>query len=416
MTAQPTSPPVGLDYLLFDPTPFAFPRPVVPLLAPLQTRDLRWRPTRRPAWAANGRLYARARYALFDAFRLSGVGPGGGLLAPALHCRTMLDPALALGAPVQLFALRPDLSPDMADVERQLRQASVPVKAVLMTHFFGLAQDLAPLAALCRQWGAALVEDCAHALPLQSAQVGLDPADQNGAAGQMGRTGQWCVASPYKFFACEDGGALWSGSGQALPDLPALQRPGLRRQWQQWRLLRARARVPAQPPRAALDLGLSLPQSNALASASRQQGVSPDFDLRSTRLACSPLSRCIIDHTDIAGLLRRRRDNFSAWHQALQGSIDLQTPWTRLGPHDTPYAFPVLLNAQPASRFAALKRAGLPIWRWDSLAASDCATSAAYRQRLLQLPCHQALTATQMAWMIDTLRQVVATPVQATSP
>ena len=41
MTAQPTSPPVGLDYLLFDPTPFAFPRPVVPLLAPQMPLE-RW--------------------------------------------------------------------------------------------------------------------------------------------------------------------------------------------------------------------------------------------------------------------------------------------------------------------------------------------------------------------------------------
>ena len=406
MIAQPAPALGGLDYLLFDPAPFAFPRPQVPLLAPLNLSALHWRRTGRdpvPAWAPDGRLYTRARYAMLDAFRLSGVGPAGALLAPAFHCRTMLDPALALNAPVQLFALLADLSPDLGDVERQLREAKVPVKAVVMAHYFGMAQDLAPLAALCRQWGARLIEDCAHGLPLKAAQA------------RMGRMGHWCVSSPYKFFACEDGGALWSGTGEPWPALASLRRPSVRKQLQQMRWLRARGQVPARPASRALDMAISSPQSLALASACHQSGPSADFDLRSADQACAPLSRWIIGHSDIDALLRQRRKNFAAWSQALRGLDGLQTPWASMGPQDTPYAFPVLID-QPAPRFAALKRAGFPIWRWDSLASSHCATSASYRQRLFQLPCHQALTPAQMDWMIDTLRGVLAAPLRAAVP
>lgn len=407
-TALPTPPhrptPASLEYQLFDPAPYAFRPPLVPLLAPLQSPMLRWLPAKAglaPAWASHGRLYHRARYALMDAFRLSGVGPGGALLAPAFHCRTMLDPALALDAPVCLFALQADLTANLADVERQLRDARVPVKAVLMAHYFGRSQDLASLAALCRQWGATLIEDCAHALPLQS------------PAGGMGRQGRWCVASPYKFFACADGGALWAGGGEPLPLLPDLQPPAWRTQLRLLQGLRARSQYPARPESRGIDTSVSPAQSAALACARQLAGPSTDFDVQRARHACAPLSRWIIGHSDIPALLQRRRENFTTWVQALQGLAGITLPWSQLGPHDTPYVFPVVVD-QPAHRFAALKRAGLPIWRWDSLAASACATSAAYRLSLLQLPCHQALTPAQMRWMIDTLRAVLATPLPTT--
>ena len=403
--------PSALDYLLFDPAPFGFPAPVLPLLAPLRRGALQWpapagRP--QPAWSGNGRLYSRARYALHDAYRLCGVGQSGTLLAPAYHCRTMLDPALALGGPIGLYHLQADLTPDLGDIAQRIQQAAVPVRALLAAHFFGLRQDFAALAALCRQHGVALIEDCAHALPLRH------PA--NG----MGSTGTWCVASPYKFFPCDDGGVLWPGSGQAWPSAPALpplQPPGWRAVAGQWRnqLRRLRQRPPPSPvPLAAGAAAAALPPLSAagrraLALHQRLQGPSADYQPTRERLACSGLSRWLIAHADIHQIVTRRRANFLQWVAAVQGLPQAQAPWQRLGAHDTPYMFPLWID-QPEQRFPALKRAGLPIWRWDSLAASSCATSAGYRLHLLQLPCHQGLSAADMDWMINTVHRVLAMP------
>ena len=392
---------VAMDYLLFDTGPFGFPAPRVPITAALRRGALRgWGRTddAQPAWGPTARFYSRARYALRDAFVLCGVGPNGGVLVPAYHCRTMLDPALALGAPVALYAIKADLSVHIADVARQLASAIQPIKAVLAPHFYGQAQDLGELAALCRQHGAALIEDCAHALPLRSPSNG------------MGSTGDYCIASPYKFFPCEDGGVLWRGDGQPLPALPPLRRPSLRTELGQWRSLQAkgRARSPGTPfaPEPGGLAPLTPAERDAQQVAVRQPGCSSDYLSARQGLACSRLSQWLIGQADVAALLARRRSHYLRWVQAVQGLPNATVLRPQLGANDTPYMFALQL-AQPERHFAALKRAGLPMWRWDNLAASHCEVSMNYRLALVQLPCHQGLTDADLAWMIGVLGGVL---------
>ena len=395
-----------MQYQLFDPSPHRFPPPRLPLLAPLSWDAIHcWRDPQAPvpAWQPSKqqrpRLYSRARYALRDAYQLSGVGPNGALLAPSYHCRTMLDPALQLGAPVQLYALQANLQADLADIARQLVAAPTPIKAVLAPHYFGLPQDLRALAALCAKHDAELIEDCAHALPLR--QPG------NGMGNGMGTTGTWCVASPYKFFPCEDGGALWSGSGQPLPPLMPLSKLNLRGELRQWRRLRARSR---RPKLELVQTGPSAPAEDphfiGRASCVNLQGSSPDYHPAQQSSACSMLSRWIIGHANIDRIVTRRRDHYQSWAREVQTLANASALFPALGVGATPYMFPLLLD-QPHKHFAALKHAGLPIWRWDSLAQSHCPTAADYRLRLLQLPCHQALSEADLAWMFATLRTIL---------
>ncbi|MBK8121807.1 MAG: hypothetical protein IPK39_23725 [Sulfuritalea sp.] len=90
-----------LEYLIFDPSAFGFPKPRVPPL-PDTLACLSLSAQASAIWspASNIRHFTRGRYALREAYRLAGIGPGSALLAPAYHCRTMLDPALALGGEV----------------------------------------------------------------------------------------------------------------------------------------------------------------------------------------------------------------------------------------------------------------------------------------------------------------------------
>jgi dTDP-4-amino-4,6-dideoxygalactose transaminase len=69
--------------------------------------------------------------------------------------------------------------------------------------------------------------------------------------------------------------------------------------------------------------------------------------------------------------------------------------------------FPLRI-AQPEAHFLPLKQLGLPIWRWDSIAASNCPTANDYRLHLLHLPCHQSLDDNEMAWMIAAIGKVGA--------
>lgn len=71
-----------------------------------------------------------------------------------------------------------------------------------------------------------------------------------------------------------------------------------------------------------------------------------------------------------------------------------------------PYMFPLYLE-RPDPDFFLLKKMGLPIFRWDEMAVSECAVAADYRLRLLHLPCHQTLSEQQMQWMISVLGEVL---------
>lgn len=392
-----------LDYLLFDPEPFDFPPARIPVMPPLRFGAIRRRSDVRavPAWGAAARFYGRGRYALHDAYQLSGVGSAGALLAPAYHCRTMIDPALALGAPVRFYALDEALRPDLSDMARQLSEPGTPVKAVVASHFFGMAQDLREIAALCERRGVALVEDCAQSLPLS--------APTNG----MGKTGTWCVASPWKFYPCEDGGVLWAGVGHMV-DLPRLRKPSLRaelselsRMWRHAQVSRGSGETrPPAPSRAP-----TREEIDAQSIARRITGPSRDYAPEREPLGCSAISRWIVAHTDSAELLAKRRANYERLAAAAKDFPRARALRPMLGANDTPYMFPLLIE-EPDGRFPALKRAGLPIWRWDSLASSHCLTATSYRLRLLHLPCHQALTDADLDWMVRTL----ATVLGASSP
>ena len=69
--------------------------------------------------------------------------------------------------------------------------------------------------------------------------------------------------------------------------------------------------------------------------------------------------------------------------------------------------FPLYLE-MPDPHFYYLMRLGVPVWRWDSIAVSDCPTANDYRMHLLHLPCHQSLDEKQMDWMIAAVRKVGA--------
>ena len=111
----------------------------------------------------------------------------------------MLDPALALNAEVHLYPLQADLSPDLVALDLLLARIQKPVKALLATHYFGIVRDFCGLRQWCVDRHIVLIEDCSHVL-----------FTENFRAPGSGIHGQFVVSSPYKFFACDDGGLLYA--------------------------------------------------------------------------------------------------------------------------------------------------------------------------------------------------------------
>jgi hypothetical protein len=394
---------MALDTLIFDPSPCGFPEPRAPLL-PAGLDGIAPRSVEPWAPAAHFRHFARGRYALHAACRLAGVGPGAALLAPAYHCRTMLDPALALAGEVILYPLAADLSPDLAAIETLARRSPFPAKALLAAHFFGFAQDFSALADWCAARGIALIEDASHALFCA----------QHRPAG-IGTQGAFVTGSPYKFLPCPDGGLLFARDAAALDPLSPLAPPWraeLRGLADLGRRLaaRRRARAACDPARVEAELAAAA-RAQQTAAAARElrsaAGCSPDYRAAEANLGPLRASRALCRRPDIARIAERRRDNYLRWLAATMNLPYCRPLFPELPAGCIPYMFPLLIDA-PATRFGLLKRIGLPIWRWDSLAVSGCATAGDYRLRLLHLPCHPSLDGNPLAWMTAALRKVGA--------
>lgn len=395
-----------LEYISFDPAACGFPRPRVPVL-PQPTRDsFRWASQAAPAAllnAPNAVFFSRARYAMAQAYRLSGAGPDHPVLVPAYHCRTMLDPAITLGADILLYPLGRDLSPDIDGLAHMLRQTRQRPSALLATHFFGFAQPIAALQTLCEEHELVLIEDCSHALFLPALPGGI------------GKTGRYCVASPYKFFPIEDGGVLWANEDATLAGVTT-HAAGVKAQIRGF--ARAAQRLftplpaPSSYPSERRDDAAQCEPSEFHDIHRRHQSNDPSrqYDSRAEATDCLRVSRILLRHTEVARIVERRRANYGRWSAAVAHLPRCFALKPELTDACVPYMFPLLID-RPDIDFQRLKFLGMPVWRWDDMAVSACDVAMNYRSRLLHLPCHQELSAAQMNWMIQTVVQTMNEPV-----
>lgn len=426
-----------LSFHRFDPSPCAFPAPRVALLPRFSLAGMVLGAPVRPGTAffrQESRFYRRGRYALLEAFRLAGVGPQGALLAPAYHCRTMLDPAQRLAAEVRLYPLNADLTPDLTALAALCAAPGAPVRALLLTHYFGFAQPAAAVARWCAERRIALIEDCSHAF------FGEAEGLSGQALGTFGSFGDYAVASPWKFFPCADGGVLVANRGAALPGAPArggavaelkadvkavlgsLRGRGAFRQRGDFadagdssasRASSASGEAPGQLRRRLAQFAAT-PAAPAVEGVA-MGGLSPHYRPEDEGRAGLRASRLLMRATDVPRLIARRRRHYAAWVQGVAGLAAARPLRPTLPDSCVPYMFPLLID-HPEFHFALLKRLGVPIWRWDEMALSACPVSAAYRLRLLHLPCHQDLSAADMAWMIAALRAVLELPLPGGAP
>jgi perosamine synthetase len=381
----------------FDAVGCGFPPPRVPLLPVLRRGDLTLGRTAsaRALDGAGVRHFARGRYALHAAYRAAGVGAAGALMAPAYHCRTMLDPALALGGAIVFYAVDEDLRPDLAAIAALLARAHPPVKAMLVPHYFGFrqpAETMAALDGLCRSHGVTLIEDCSH---------GFQIALENGPRCEQ-ETGRMVVASPYKFFPCPDGGTLWANPAQLDPAVPSTAAGPVN----EFKAL-ANALAHGRPgTRLGAAKGAGAPAARGLEHTESGELISIHYQRRHEHQRGLALSRWIVRHARHDDATAKRRANYRRWLAATGALRGARALYGELPPDCTPYMFPLLIDT-PDPHFFQLKQLGMPVWRWDDMAVSDCRAAANMRLHLLHLPCHQSLSDAQMNWMTSTLAQVV---------
>ena len=122
---------------------------------------------------------------------------------------------LAIGA--EPFFMDVNLDSRCATLDEVARALDAGVKAVVVTHLYGLAApDIAAIASLCAGRGVPLFEDCAQA---------------HGAMVDGKRTGTFGVASSFSFYPTKNLGALGDGGAVVTSDAAIAQRMRALRQY-----------------------------------------------------------------------------------------------------------------------------------------------------------------------------------------
>ena len=380
-------------------------------LAPVLSRGTFGAPHRPPAASVLGagdvRMVTSGRIAIALALREMHVGAGDTVLVPAYHSMSMIPPVLACGARVVFYKVGPDAQVDLADIAARL---DATVKVLMVTHYFGIAQNMAALRALCDKNALFLLEDCAHCF---FGEHEGKPA---------GSWGDYAIASSMKFFPIYEGGCLVSarhvlrtpptvsaGKGfevkaclnalensfayGRLPLVHALLWLPLKLKAALWGRLKQRA-APALT-------GTLTPSSS---------DSSYEFDARWLDKRASWFSRTVIAHASHARIVARRRANYLQLQQALVGLPGCRPLFAALPDGACPWLFPLLVDA-PQPLFERLLAARVPMTRFAETlwpGAEMCANSAALSRQVIAFPVHQELRADEVAWMTVAIRAALA--------
>jgi perosamine synthetase len=382
-------------------------RPRAPL-APVLSRSTFGAPhAPRPASvldAGAARMVTSGRIAIALALREMKVGPGDAVLVPAYHSMSMIPPVLACGARALFYKVGLDARVDLTDVAAKLDPS---VKAIMVTNYFGIAQQLSVLRAFCDSHGLQMLEDCAHCFF----------GEHEGRA--VGSWGDYAIASSMKFFPVYEGGCLVSarhalrapalasaGAGfEAKACLNALENSFA---YGRLPLLRAALWLPLQLKAALWGMLKRRRAPDAAALTPSSSDSSFEFDARWLDKRSSWFSRHIVARASHARIVQRRRANYLQLQQALAGLPGCRPLFAALPEGACPWLFPLLVDA-PQPLFERLHAAGVPMTRfaetlWPGVDASVCVNSAELSRRVIALPVHQELRADELAWMTLTVR------------
>lgn len=339
-------------------------------------------------------FFSFGRYALAEALRRAGAGPGTAVLLPAFHCRSMVESVVHLNAEVRFYPVTADLQPDFAAARALVGDGKV--RAMVLTHYFGFVNAVDEAQTFCTQQSMALIEDCAHAFY----------GEHDGKP--LGTFGHYAIASAWKFFPIREGAMLRDNVGgfvsklrspSAMSELRALAatlEKGIKRS------IHGRSLPTIDTPEL---LRQARTIADRIASLEGGETGNPTFQFERNHLAGLKLSRAHISITAHDRITHRRRSNYLRWLEGITDAPGLRPLFPKLPEGIVPYAFPLLADAE-GLLFHAVKLAGIPLLRWEDMAVTDCAISRDYRLRLLQLPCHQGLRQEELDWMLDVFRTV----------
>jgi len=316
-----------------------------------------------------------------------------------------VEPFKAFGAEVEFYGVDRNCKPDFTEIESKIKPATA---AILAVHYFGFPQEIQRFREICTRHGIALIEDCAHVLAGE-----IDSR-------AMGSWGDASVFSFRKFLPTYDGAELRVNKPSAGLEIP-----------------RSRERIlfTAKIAKSLLDRTLEQSSGNAargislgLESAKKiwrkvsrtppeQPLVSLDgnqasFDVSLLNQPFSRTSLWLFNHSDISGIVQKRRENYLVLQRELKTIEGVQPVHADLPDKVCPWVFPVFFDSSP-NALLSLRNQGVPAATWGfvrpQLLARNCFAEADFLyENLVFLPIHQNLRWNHLEKIIASVAKVAA--------
>jgi perosamine synthetase len=347
------------------------------------------------------------RAAIYQALLQLRIPSASTVLIPTYHCPTMVAPVVLAGLQPAYYGVRTDALPDLASIGDEVASRT---KAIIVPHYFGLAQSLAEVRAWCDRRDIALIEDCAHCY--------------FGEAGErrVGAWGDFATASLSKFLPVPEAGLLASAHRPIAP--PVLDRASTKGQ------IKGVVDVLEYSVRyrrlAGLTGGLNLlfklknarhteqaeqaEQAAHPGDASDPVATAPTMlrDCDMGRIAQRPLaaSMALKQWLPRGRIIANRQRNFALYAEHLQKlpGAHLLRPLPTLPV--APYVFPLWVDNADVV-YHALRTHEFPVFRWDRIWPGTPAlpgdAGPQWSRHVLQLLCHQDLSED------DVMRTIAAT-------
>lgn len=351
------------------------------------------------------------RAAIFQALLQLKLPPGSTVLVPTYHCPTMVAPVPLAKLNIAYFGLHADGLPDLGSIDTATATRS---RAMIVSHYFGLARSLAEVRQWCDQHGIALIEDCAHCY---FGEAGGRP---------IGAWGDYSTASLSKFFPVSEGGVLASAH-RPITDL-RLTPPGIKAQLKGWidvlDLATKYQRFFGINKLLALMLGLKNSYRRLDHKAAPTTAAVPDMmqDCDMARITQAPLGASMTLKSILprGRIIARRQGNFAIYARNFQdvpGARPLFPLSTAQSSRVAPYVFPLWVD-EPDRIYQALREQELPVFRWDRIWHGtphlEGDVGPLWSHHVLQLLCHQDLSRTDVDRISQALLAMLPSPPPST--
>jgi dTDP-4-amino-4,6-dideoxygalactose transaminase len=340
---------------------------------------------------ANRLSFCVARSGIYHLFRALDFKKGDTVLVPDYHSGNEVSAIRAAGATIVYYPILRNLEPDL---DALARLAKVNPRVIYVIHYLGWPQPMTEIAALCRERGSLLVEDCALSLL----------SEPNGKP--LGASGDYSVFCLYKTLPVPNGGLLIQNRN-ILGGLAALKMQRCPRTT----AIGRSAELALEALRSRADrLGWALFEIKRAfgrllrAADVRQVPIGNiGWNLGDVNVAMSSICNSVMKRLDYDRIRRRRRGNFLLLRQKLEGRVTMLRE--DLDEGVCPLFFPILVRDKHAAAKALWQRGIGAVEFWNEVrpqAERDGGPGAQYlRAHVLELPIHQDVGPAQVEYIAD---------------